>query len=315
MPAVCQRCWGAPYDGRMRPPTGDQYTLRFGESEAVITQVAAGIRVFRSGGVDVTEPFDIASPTPSANGIVLVPWPNRVRDGSWMGEGERQQLALTEPALRNASHGLLRFHPYTLVSVTSSSVCQSALIVPQTGYPFLLQTRVTHILDERGLTVVHTVINEGTTAAPVAIGAHPYLRIGDVPSDQLTLTVQTLTRFETDERKNVTDEVPVAGTPYDLSRGVRVSDLVLDTGFSVPAAAEHVLSADDGRRVVLWTDASYEFVQLFTHRSFAGRTSGVPALAIEPMTAPGDALNTGRGLTWLQPDDVWTVRWGIRPEF
>jgi aldose 1-epimerase len=37
-------------------------------------------------------------------------------------------------------------------------------------------------------------------------------------------------------------------------------------------------------------------------------------VAIEPMTAPANAFNTGAGLRWLAPGESWTLRWGIRHE-
>lgn len=37
------------------------------------------------------------------------------------------------------------------------------------------------------------------------------------------------------------------------------------------------------------------------------------ALAIEPMTAPADALNSGVGLTWLDHGETWAASWGIQP--
>jgi aldose 1-epimerase len=37
------------------------------------------------------------------------------------------------------------------------------------------------------------------------------------------------------------------------------------------------------------------------------------AVAIEPMTAPADAFNSGQGLRWLAPGEDWVVRWGITP--
>ena len=37
-------------------------------------------------------------------------------------------------------------------------------------------------------------------------------------------------------------------------------------------------------------------------------------MAIEPMTAPPDALNSGDGLRWLSPGDTWEARWGIQYE-
>ncbi|WP_025156723.1 aldose 1-epimerase family protein [Leifsonia aquatica] len=299
----------------MRAPTGDQYDLEFGDLSATITQVAAGIRTLRYAGVDLTEPFPESATPPSADGIVLVPWPNRVKDGRWELDGAVQQLALTEPPLGNASHGLLRFAPYTLVARTDSSVTQAATIYPQAGYPFLLDTTVEHELDTEGLTVTHTIVNRGELRAPVAIGTHPYLRIGDVPADELTLTVAARTRFETDDRLNVTGEVPVAGTRFDFSEGVRVGGLEVNDGFGgLTDRPEHVLAADDGRRVVLWSDPAFAYVQVFTHRAFATKEPGEVALAVEPMTAPANALNSGQGLRWLEPGEEWTVSWGIRPE-
>ena len=35
------------------------------------------------------------------------------------------------------------------------------------------------------------------------------------------------------------------------------------------------------------------------------------AVAIEPMTAPADAFNSGRGLRRLAPGETWTVEWGL----
>lgn len=298
----------------MTLPTGSQYSLQFSDTTATITQVAAGIRVFQKNGIDLTEPFPATMSPPSADGIVLVPWPNRVKDGRWDLAGVPQQLALTEPRFQNASHGLLRYRPYELVEHSESSVTQRALIFPEPGYPFTLETTVTHSLGDTGLTVTHQITNRGESDAPVAIGAHPYLRMGDTPPERLSLTSPTQTRFLTDERNNVIGELPVAGTEYDLSGGVRLSELESDRGFSVPAGAEHVLASDSGQSLSLWGDESFGYVQVFTHRSFATRSTGSPALAVEPMSAPSNALNTGRGIRWLAPGEVWIARWGIRPE-
>lgn len=299
----------------MRAPTGEQYYLEFGDLTATITQVAAGIRTLRCAGIDLTEPFPVEALPPSADGIVLVPWPNRVKDGVWELDGVPQRLALSEPSLGNASHGLLRFRPYTLVQRTESSVTQAATIYPEAGYPFVLDTEVTHELDAEGLTVTHRITNRGDRTAPVAVGAHPYLRIGDLPARRLTFHSRAGIRFETDDRLNIVGETAVAGTTYDLSAGRVVAELDLNDGFGdLPPGAEHMLVADDGRRVVLWADDAFGYVQLFTHRAFATKQPGEVALAVEPMTAPANALNTGRGLRWLEPEESWTLSWGIRPE-
>ena len=49
-------------------------------------------------------------------------------------------------------------------------------------------------------------------------------------------------------------------------------------------------------------------VQVFTTEKYPGQTL---AVAIEPMTAPADALNSGVGLRRLAPGETWTLEWGI----
>lgn len=310
----------------MRAPTGDQYELTCdtpdGQAKAVITQVAAGIRSYSVGGIDVTEPFDESSTPPSGCGIILVPWPNRVKDATWWlrdesGSVTEQKLAVTEPARGNAIHGLLRYSPYLPVLRGRDSITLSATVYPQLGYPFLLDTMVRYSLSAEGLTVEHTIVNAGQNDAPVAIGAHPYLKIGDVDTAELVLTLDATTHFEVDERMNVIDEHPVEGTEYDLRAGRRVADLQLDDGFGGvqhdSGRAEHSLTAADGRSVTLWADESFGFVQAFTHRALSTLPPGHVAVAIEPMTAPANALNSGQALRWLGAGETMKARWGITP--
>ncbi|GAB3392066.1 aldose 1-epimerase family protein [Humibacter soli] len=310
----------------MRAPTGDQYELSCdtpdGRARAVITQVAAGIRTYTVDGIDLTEPFDEASTPPSGCGIVLVPWPNRVKDATWWtrdgsGSVTQQKLAVTEPARGNAIHGLLRYSPYLPTLRTRDSVTLAATVFPQLGYPFLLDTTVRYALSDEGLRVTHTIRNVGEGDAPVAVGAHPYLKIGDVQTARLVLRVDATTHFEVDQQMNVLDERPVHGTEYDLRAGIRVGNLTLDDGFGgvlhSGGRAQHSLTAPDGRSVTLWTDDAFGFVQVFTHRSFATLAPGEVAVAVEPMTAPANALNSGQGLRWLSPGETFTATWGITP--
>ncbi|MFF1574458.1 aldose 1-epimerase family protein [Leifsonia sp. NPDC058292] len=302
----------------MRAPTGQQYDIGFDGFTATVTQVAAGLRSLRLGGIDLTEPFPVTATPPSGCGIVLVPWPNRVKDGAWDHDGTTRQLALTEPARGNAIHGLLRYRPYDLVEHDGSSVTQSARIFPELGYPFELSTTVRHSLDATGLTVTHTIENVGDAPAPVAVGSHPYPKIGDVPTGELTVTVAAGTHLDVDERLNVVGESPVDGTAFDLRAGRRVADLQLDDGFAdvaiVDGRARHTVAAPDGRRVIVWGDESFRYVQVYTSRTFATDTSSDVAIAVEPMTAPANALNTGRGVHWIAPGDAWTASWGIAAE-
>lgn len=127
-------------------PTGTQTHLRLGDVTAQIAQVGASLRALRIGTVDLVAPYPADQPTPSCSGVVLTPWPNRVRDGLWDDDGTPRQLAITEPRFGNASHGLLRFTAYEVAQADAAAVTLRAAVVPQTGYPYLIDTSVTYTL-------------------------------------------------------------------------------------------------------------------------------------------------------------------------
>src|SRR5690554_1082337 len=122
----------------MRAPTGEQFLLTgtWGTTttEAVVTELAAGLRTLAVNGMQLTEPFPESGAPSFGNGIVLVPWPNRVRDGRWTLNGQEQQLDLTEPKLGNAIHGLLRNTAYRVTDRSDAAVTLAATVFPQHGY-------------------------------------------------------------------------------------------------------------------------------------------------------------------------------------
>jgi len=290
-------------------PTGTQIQLQRGAVTAQIAQVGASLRSLTVGGVGLVPPYPLGEPTPSCSGVVLTPWPNRVRDGLWDDEGFARQLAITEPKFDNASHGLLRFVAYE-VSPAESSVRLRAAIVPQTGWPYEIGTTVTYTLTDTGIAVEHILENRSDAAAPVALGTHPFVTIDDVDPHDLVLTVPAATQFDVDDRMLPTGTSPA---PAAVRDGVRLGDIVLDTGFAdltrdADGRVRHSLTAPDGRRVTLWQGEGFDYVQVYTTTSYPGQAL---AVAIEPMTAPADALNSGLGIRRLLPGESWTLRWGI----
>ncbi|RFA19366.1 aldose 1-epimerase family protein [Subtercola boreus] len=306
----------------MKPLTGEQFAISFdnpggrGRSTAVVTELAAALRELFLDGVESVEPHSENELPPMGAGLVLVPWPNRIANARWHLDGKAQQLDRTEPSTGNATHGLLRNTAYRVTAQRESAVTLSATVFPQHGYPFRLDTSVQYVLDESGLTVIHTLTNESDAAAPVAVGAHPYFRVGDVPVEDLVVTVDASTVFEVDALNIPTAEVGVEGTEHDLRGGRRVGDLTANSGYGELgfSAGEvvHSVQAPDGSRTELWGDENFAFVQVYTPKDFPRASGPGVAVALEPMTAPADAFNSGRGLRWLAPGETWVLRWGIR---
>ena len=292
--------------------SGRQYELRRGDALAVITELAAGLRLYSRAGVQLTETYGDAEISPGAAGITLAPWANRVEDGVWYLDGKKQQLDITEVSRNNASHGLLRNAAYSLVDESQYSVTLEATVFPQHGYPFLVRHRVQYLLAEDiGLVVRQTLANDSKAPAPFVLGAHPYLRLGDTDLDELQLTVSADTRLVADERLIPRSAEPVSGDT-DLRAGRRVGTLDIDVALTDitfdGGVARHTLTAPDGRGVSLWQDETCGYVHVFVTTDFPGRAR---AVAIEPMTGPANAFNSGDGLRWLAPGESFTMAWGI----
>ncbi len=295
-------------------PTGQRFHLRGPRSSAEITQVGAALRALTVDGVDLVPPYPDDAPTPAASGVVLVPWPNRIRDGRYSFAGQDLQLAVSEPKFGNASHGLLRFGVYQPLEHTEDRLVLGADVVPQTGYPFHLRTRVVYTLQADGLHVAHHVENVGAAPAPVALGVHPYLQIAGVATEDLVVRATGTTTLVLDERNIPVDEVAVDGATTDLRTGRRLGDATLDNGYrglerDAAGRARHSLTAPDGRRLELWQDEGFRWVQVFTTDRYPGQTL---AVAIEPMTAPANAFATGVDLDVVDPGAALEREWGIR---
>ncbi len=299
---------------------GEQYhlalTTRSGVVRAVVSQVGASPRVLSVDGVDLIERYPPDRPPPMAAGVVLVPWPNRVDGGRWMLGDVEQQLAITEPELGHAIHGLLASAAYEVVTHDAAKLTLEASIEPAPGYPFRLDTRVTYEVVPDGLRIRHDIVNEGAAPAPVAVGTHPYLRIGDVAAEDLVVTLPAERALTMDERHIPTGDFPVDGTDADLRAGAPVRDVVRHASFGDLEVRNgritHTLTAPDGRVLELVAAPDFGYVHFYVTDDFPAENGLTTAVAIEPMTAPPNALRSGEGLRWLAPGEMWVARWSLR---
>lgn len=255
--------------------------------------------------------YELDEMADGGRGQLLVPWPNRIRDGRYSWGGTDYQLALTEPARHNASHGLVRWANWTVAARDADRVVMELILHPQPGYPFTLGLSVEYRLGPGGLSVATTATNVGDGPCPYGAGAHPYLTVGTESIDDALLEVPAEVRLESDDRGIPTGSAPVDGTQYDFRQARRIGDLVLDTAYTGLSGNEVVLATADGRRrVTLWWDGSCRWVMVFTGDTLRPdrRRQG---LAVEPMTCAPNAFVSGDGRRVLEPEESWTTTWGV----
>ena len=99
--------------GMTIPLTGTQYEIEAGDYRATVTELGAGLRGLEHAGTALVTSFDADDLPPHSAGELLSPWPNRIDGGRYAFGGSKYQLALSEPALGNAIHGLTRWVPWT----------------------------------------------------------------------------------------------------------------------------------------------------------------------------------------------------------
>jgi aldose 1-epimerase len=292
------------------PPSGTQVELALGDQRAVVTTVGAGLRTYSAAGREVLDGYRKDQLCPSGRGQLLVPWPNRIEDGSYEFGGRSYQLALDEPARRNAIHGLVRWAEWTVAEQVPERAVLEHTLYPRPGYPFMLALRVEYALSDRGLSARLEARNAGADPCPYGAGQHPYLAVPGDRVDGVELRVPAARVLRSDERGLPVGEQPVAGE-LDFREPKQIGTTVLDHCFTA-------LERDpDGRARVrlgettLWLDESWPYVMVFTGDPLpdVARRSA----AVEPMTCAPNAFRSGDGLIVLEPGDTHVATWGISP--
>jgi aldose 1-epimerase len=296
-------------------PSGEQITIVAGDQQAVVVEVGGGLRSYSVGGRNLVDGYSADEMSSSGRGQVLIPWPNRLQDGTYEFDGRHHQLPLNEPERHNAIHGLVRWAPWTIVEREPDRVTMEHVLYPQPGYPFSLRIRIEYGLSHGGLKVRTTATNIGSDACPYGSGAHPYLTLGTASINRLELRAPARTVLLSDERGLPIVAQAVEGTAYDFRKLRRIDSTVLDHAFTDlerdhdGLARVELRDPDNKTQVSLWVDQSYSYLMLFTGDPLANVRRR--SLAVEPMTCPPNAFRTGDSLIRLEPGSSFAGTWGI----
>lgn len=300
------------------PLSGNQFTLTHGDYTATIASVGATLRTLQHRGRDLIVPFDADEVRPAFRGATLAPWPNRVVDGRYTVAGVEHQLALTEPDRGHALHGLVGWLDFVDLEESPTRVLLATTVEAQAGYPFRVQVRVEYTLDDDGLRTTVSARNTGTDAAPFGAGPHPYLVAGPGHVDDWTLTLpadQVL--GVTADRLIPTRLADVAGDRgiFDFRQPRQIGDTFIDHAFTGLASdsagvTEVRLTDASGSGVAMRWDAACPWVQVHTADRDIPELHRL-GLAVEPMTCPPDAFNSGTDLIMLQPGGTTSAGWTI----
>ncbi len=298
-------------------PSGRQIEIRHAEQTAVVTEVGAGLRTYQRGKWEILDGYPADRYCHAGRGQLLLPWPNRLRDGRYDFGGSSQQQALTEPSRGHAIHGLTRYATWSVDQVAEDHCRLSYLLHPQPGYDFTLALAAEFRVGPEGLTVTITAENQGREVLPYAAGAHPYLRLDDRGVDPWLLRVPARVTMEADDRAIPTGRLlPVAGTDFDFTSQRPIGAVELDTCFTELERGSDGLawmeldSPDGQRRLRVWLTPDHPYLMLFTGDSLAPEERR-RSLGVEPMTAAPNAFQNLLGLRTIEPGESVRTSWGV----
>ncbi len=248
----------------------------------------------------------------AARSALMAPFVNRLAGGEYVFDGVRHHVPPVLPWEPLTMHGFARTLDWGVVDgageggvaacdavavggAERESVTLRTVVHPDAhaGYPFALVLEVRYVLGAGSLDVTLRARNVGTTAAPVSLGWHPYLRVpGHGTVDALELTVPA-------RRAVVTDAgmFPLAGEaafgaidgvgPLPLA-GVRLDHAFADLRVDADGRARTVVrDPATGQGLAVWQERG--LVHVYTGDGLARR--GRAAIAVEPVETLTDAFN------------------------
>jgi aldose 1-epimerase len=241
-----------------------------------------------------------------------MPWPNRISSGAYGFAGQRYEVPVNEAATGSALHGLVLWREWQVEQHASEEVTLTHRLHGQPGYPFQLELSTRYRLEaDSGLTVELRAENCGRSPAPYGCGSHPYVTVGGEDISNCELSFPAGKVLLTDEKLQPADLIDSKGTEFDFSVARLLGSQRLDHAFTaLPEARWDVALRNPAlglSAVVQCTGADAPWMQLYT-----GELRDRKGLAVEPMSCPPDAFNSGQDLIVLEPGQAHAMSYRIQ---
>jgi aldose 1-epimerase len=239
---------------------------------------------------------------------ILHPWANRLDGLRYAAAGREVELDAASLLLhfdRNGlpSHGV----SWTDLAWEVNEACPDTLTARLDWrrddllaiFPFPHRLELTATIRPASLTIATTLIADGGSRVPMSFGFHPYFRLPGLPRAEWRLAMPAMRHLVLDGR-NIPTGQEESFAVLDAPLGARE----FDDGFIMLAGQPSFALAGGGRRVTVEFLEGYPCAQVYAPR-------GKDFIAFEPMTAPTNALVTGRGLRLTEPGGTFQATFRI----
>ena len=255
------------------------------------------------------ENLDAARVKGSTAGIpLLYPWANRL--------GSLQYRAAGREVSLDASSSLLHFDDHKLPmhgvpwgqlqwNVLSSRadamtarldwLSQELLAI----FPFPHHVEMAVRLRPITLDIQTTVFADSGSPVPISFGFHPYFGIPGTPRAEWTLNAPAMRKLALDAQG-----VPTGRQTPSAPVAAQLGNTSYDDGFALTGDSARFSIARNGYSIAIEFTSGFPFAQLFAPKD-------KDFIAIEPMTAPTNALCSGEALRVIAPGEQFSASFRI----
>ena len=290
-----------PYSGLSKESSAQ--TLIAGDLEAIFLPGHGMLGAsLRHRGVELLRRVDdlgAAAAKGSTAGIPLLhPWANRLAAPRYRAAGREVDLDPSSPLLHLDNLGLpMHGVPWALLVWDLTEARQDFIAARLdwsrsellTVFPFRHRIELAVTLRPDGLTIETTLVAGQDGPVPVSFGFHPYFGLPELPRAQWRLELPAMRKLNLDRRGIPTgEEAAFGGSDAELG------ELDFDDGFALVEEQARFSIAGAGRQIGLELLSGYRYAQVFAPKA-------QNYIALEPMTAPANALISGQGLRFVEP--------------
>lgn len=243
---------------------------------------------------------------------LLYPWANRLARFGYRAAGREVTLSRKDARIPRDGNGLpihgvlpglLRWQPEGSGAGDAGAAGLAWRSDELLGlFPFPHEVRVEASVGRAELTIATTVTADDDGPVPVSFGYHPYTHVPGAGRDDWQVTLGASRQIVLDGNSIPTGaRAPIDRRSFSLG-GVSLDDAYdADVADGAPAT---FAAAADGVNLTVEYLRGYAYAQVFA-------PPGQEFICFEPMTAPTNALNSGDGLTVIEPGQSYRAEFRI----
>lgn len=288
-------------------------TLRAGDLTAVFLPALGmlGASLTLNGQELLGRVGDIASYAQSGRtcGIpFLHPWANRLSGTTYTAAGQEVSLNSSAALIGHDGAGLpMHGVPWSRLSWQVMAETVNSLragldwtsdeLLAVFPYPHRVETDVR--LTPDALTIETLLMAGSSGSVPSSFGYHPYFQIPQTERAAWHITAPAMGRLVLDAHQIPTGETePFAGLETELGTNT------FDDGFALTHSPAVFSIAGNITKITLEFLEGYTYAQIFAPKD-------QQYIALEPMTAPANALSSGNGLSLIEPGGLFRAKFRI----